>query len=123
LQIYAVCASGSSSLGQFENLTVSSASLGFSQNIQLDSGNHAIYPDSLTIDADTVDQLCPTFSAINSCRVNANDKYPGYARVTYKLTMKLPGPAPDWVFSWSSGARGNTITNLANPGSLNSYVE
>lgn len=69
---------------------------------------------------DIIDQLCPTFSAINQCRVPANNQYPGYRRRTYTATVTLPSAQTDWKFWWSSSAR-NPSTNLVGTGSL--YIE
>ncbi|MCB0696255.1 MAG: gliding motility-associated C-terminal domain-containing protein [Chitinophagaceae bacterium] len=69
---------------------------------------------------DTVDQLCPTYSLINQCRVPGNAQYPGFYRLKYTGIITLPSGQSDWRFWWSSSAR-NPSTNLAGTGSL--YIE
>ncbi|HEY9177671.1 MAG TPA: gliding motility-associated C-terminal domain-containing protein, partial [Flavipsychrobacter sp.] len=69
---------------------------------------------------DTVDQLCPDFSKINLCRVPGNTQYPAYKRKIYSGTVTLPSAQTDWVFSWSSNARNQSL-NLVGQGNL--YIE
>lgn len=60
---------------------------------------------------DTLDQLCPNFSSVNSCRT-ANTPYPGYTRVVASCFITLPKARPYWRFWWTSGARSGSIVNL-----------
>lgn len=86
--------------------------------------NHAGVTGSRTIPAspfDTVDQLCPNFSATNSCR-QVGSTYPGFVRAYYIDTVTLPSRQTDWVFSWSDGSRNGGINNLGpTPGSSSNY--
>lgn len=68
---------------------------------------------------DTLDQLCDTFKAANSCR-DITSVYPAFVRHTWVKVVTLPGACPDWVFWWSLGARNTAILNI-NGGNL--YVD
>src|SRR6185437_1378890 len=50
---------------------------------------------------DTVDQLCPSYSSLNSCN-SASSIYPGYTVTTYTDTVSLPKACTDWLFIWNS---------------------
>ncbi|MBL7710882.1 MAG: hypothetical protein JNL13_00385, partial [Chitinophagaceae bacterium] len=77
--------------------------------------------DMGTPQKDTLDKLCDTFKAISSCRPDTGvTDYPAFIRHQWVLVVTLPGPCPDWVFSWREGARNNIIRNI-NGGNL--YVD
>lgn len=79
-----------------------------------------VYTKSLNADPmDTVDQLCPQYSAVNECRTG-NAAYPGFYRIRYSGIITLPSAETDWRFYWSSSAR-NPSVNLNGTGSL--YIE
>ena len=86
----------------------------------VNDGTGQYFVDMPSEGIDTVDQLCPAFSAISKCRVPANNHLPGYKRRTYTATITLPSGQRDWKFWWSSSAR-NLSVNLAGQGSL--YIE
>ncbi len=83
---------------------------------------------------DTVHSLCGQFSDSNSCILpewslprgtplpDRAANFPGYQKRIYrnKTPLTLPGPAPDWKFSWSSGVRNRSINLI---GQDNLYVE
>jgi gliding motility-associated-like protein len=126
LQIYAACdVNQISSLPiGFDQIRIWSTNANKDTSIYFGDPFFAANPGYLTMVADTVDQLCGSFKPQNSCRqAGVVDKYPGYARNTYKLIYSLPSAQTDWKFSWNSGARNGGIKNLLNPSSLSIYVE
>ncbi|MBL7713139.1 MAG: hypothetical protein JNL13_11760, partial [Chitinophagaceae bacterium] len=79
------------------------------------------FRDMGPVTIDTLDKLCDTFKAISSCRPDTGvTDYPAFIRHTWVLVVDLPGPCPDWVFSWRQSARNNIIRNIG-PGNL--YVD
>lgn len=61
---------------------------------------------------DTLDNLCPDFSKVNSCRVLANTSYSGYTRRVYVDTVVLPSRQRDYKFIWSSCCRLLSYANI-----------
>ena len=62
--------------------------------------------------------ICPGYAT--TC---TGGTYPGIEEYTYTGTFTLPGECVDWTFSVSECCRNALITNLANPGGDNIYVE
>jgi gliding motility-associated-like protein len=69
---------------------------------------------------DTLDQLCPNFAPVNTCRTY-DSPWPAFVRKVYDTIVTLP-PCTDWEISWSSGSRNAGIQNLVNPSGQNIYV-
>lgn len=69
---------------------------------------------------DTIDQLCPQYSAQNQC-ITGDASLPAYKRRTYSGTVTLPSAQEDWKFSWSQSLR-NPSTNV-NSNSSDLYIE
>ncbi len=104
LDIYGNCGTNSASLG---------ANPGPTARIRIQSEN-AGYDETIETDVperDTVDELCPTFKPLNSCRVPANANFQAYARDRYKYLWTAPSQQEDWKFSWNNSAR-NGVLNL-----------
>ena len=98
------------------------ASLGSEQiNWASVNANYTSSSGFLNAPNDTLDQLCPNFKPVNSCRVPTSI-YPGFVRKIFRHTMTLPSRQTDWRFWWTSGARNGGIMNLQNP-TGNIYVE
>ncbi len=108
--LYRICVGNNLQLGvnTYSNVTISSASLGFPPitrnptSVLLPSGKYE----------DTLDFLCPAFSAINSCRVLANTNYSGYTMRKYVDTVTVPGRSSDLRFTWQSCCRLLTYANI-----------
>ncbi len=60
---------------------------------------------------DTVDQLCPAYSTLNSCN-SASSIYPGYTVTTYSDTITLPKACTDWLFIWNTSNDRSNNDNL-----------
>lgn len=71
---------------------------------------------------DTLDHLCDTFKAVNSCR-DLTSIFPAFVRHTWEKTITLPGPCTDWVFSASDGTRNAAILNLLGASGYSIYVD
>ncbi len=72
---------------------------------------------------DTLDNLCPEFSKINSCRVPANTAYSGYTRRVYVDTVVLPSRQRDYKFIWSSCCRLLSYANINYGAGPSFYME
>jgi gliding motility-associated-like protein len=71
---------------------------------------------------DTLDQLCPGFTAVNSCR-SGNTAYPGFVRGTFEDTVTLPFACSDWKFYWDDGSRNSFILNMTGSSGYNIYLD
>lgn len=120
LQVYKACEIGSIDLSPQETVYIWSQSAGINPSGDIGSGvtsNFFITVDTLGNNTnDTLDQLCPNFTAINSCRMPGS-QWPAFVRYTYTDTVTLPQQASDWVFCWRNSARNGGINNLCNPSS------
>jgi gliding motility-associated-like protein len=87
-------------------------------NIKLrdDANGNPVYED-------TVDNLCPDFSKVNSCRVMANVNYSGYTMRIYQDTITLPSAQTDWKISWSSCCRLLSYVNIDYGSGPSFYLE
>lgn len=110
--LYRICIGNNLALGTttYGTTTVSSANLNFTKTIN----------PTIVGGFDTLDNLCPDFSKINSCRVLANVNYSGYQTATYVDTVTVPGRSNDLKFTWSSCCRLLTYANINGP---SFYVE
>ncbi len=72
---------------------------------------------------DTLDNLCPAFSAVNSCKVLNNVNYAGYTMRRYEDTITLPSAQIDWKFSWSSCCRLLSYVNIDYGSGPSFYLE
>ncbi|MFN0204583.1 MAG: hypothetical protein ACKVTZ_23910, partial [Bacteroidia bacterium] len=54
---------------------------------------------------------------------NGNNSLPGVTRYIYSGNYTLPQNCSDWVFSFQSGNRNNSISTILNPGQDSIYVE
>ena len=113
LVIYKACEIPNAGLGNTANISIKSVSC--NQNL----GNFSI---PMTQGPDTMDQLCPDFAPVNSCR-EINSPWPAFERRIYTTTYTLPMACTDWIVGWGLGARNAGIENLNNPDSYNMYVE
>lgn len=110
--LYRICIGNNLALGTttYGTTQVKSANLNFTKNLN----------PTIVGGFDTLDNLCPDFSKINSCRVLANVNYSGYQTATYVDTVTVPGRSNDLKFTWSSCCRLLTYTNINQP---SFYVE
>lgn len=113
LVLYKACEVGSIDLPLTTTVNIASGPSGCGVGTSLPLNNPVI---------DTLDGLCPSFSAINSCR-QSGSPWPAFVRHTFQDTITLSTPCPDWIFSWTDGSRNIGIVNLQNPSSQNIYVE
>jgi len=104
-------------------VTASSASLGWSKGLTPFNVSHYDPVYNQTVVEDTLDNLCPAFSAINSCRVLANTSYSGYTRRIYTDTVTVPGRSADLKFTWSSCCRLLSYTNINYGAGPSFYME
>lgn len=111
LSLFKACELGSIDLTPTDGNVTIQSSCGFLGTLQ--------FPQ-LTID--TLDQLCDSFSAINSCRVPGS-QWPAFERRVYADTIVLPTACTDWRFSWQLGSRNAGIVNLAGPSGYDIYIE
>src|SRR6185437_9419827 len=89
LVVYTVCTPSTSSVpAKTETVNVTSNTCYAPKYIPV-----TLYPGT----TDTVDQLCPAYSSLNSCN-SASATYPGYTVTTYSDTMSVPKACSDWVF-------------------------
>ncbi len=123
--LYRICVGNNLALGQtsYGQLSVKSASLNYSKT--LNDFNQVLRNDAngQPVYEDTLDNLCPSFSAINSCRVPANVTYSGYTTRTYSDTVTVPGRSADLTFTWQSCCRLLSYTNINGLSSAQFYVE
>jgi hypothetical protein len=113
LVIYKACEIPNATLGNTAIIDISSASCNQSfLNLTI----------PMTQGPDTMDQLCPDFAPVNSCR-EINSPWPAFERRIYSMTYTLPMACTDWIVGWGLGARNAGIENLNNPDSYNMYVE
>ncbi|OSZ78903.1 hypothetical protein CAP35_11820 [Chitinophagaceae bacterium IBVUCB1] len=98
---YKACETGNAGLDGSANISIRSASLSVNTNL--------LIPNPII---DTLDELCDSIKPFNSCRVPANQQLRGYVRHRFVGNVILAGPAPDWVFSWSSCCRNGAISNI-----------
>jgi gliding motility-associated-like protein len=70
---------------------------------------------------DTMDQLCPNYAAINSCRVPTSI-WPAFERVRFSDTITLPF-ACKWYAGWSLCCRNSGITNIAGAGGYELFIK
>ncbi|MEO6831555.1 MAG: hypothetical protein ABI378_04630, partial [Chitinophagaceae bacterium] len=105
--LYRICIGNNLQLGTttYGTTMVTSANLNFSKSIN----------PTIVGGFDTLDNLCPDFSIINSCRVLANTSYSGYQTATYVDTVTVPGRSNDLKFTWSSCCRLLSYTNINQP--------
>ena len=82
-------------------------------------GNSIIMRDPIK---DTLDQLCDSFKAKNSCR-DIFSIFPAFVRHRWVIEVELPGACPDWIFSWILGNRNDKIKNLQLPDSWSLLVD
>jgi len=68
--------------------------------------------------SDTLDQLCPNFAPINSCRVPGS-QWPGFVMAEYSTIITLPDTSDDWEIVWTDGSRNSGIANLCGAGGMN----
>ncbi len=104
LDVYRACEPNQASLSNQESVTWSSDSCQFAS---------VTIPMYMQTD-DTLDQLCPNYHALNSCRQPAS-RWPGFEKRSYVDTVDLPNRCVDWHFTWLSGARNGGILNLCTP--------
>lgn len=104
-------------------VTSANAGAGSTQNVTLtniklrdDANGNPVYED-------TLDNLCPEFSKINSCRVLANVNYSGYTMRIYQDTITLPSQQTDWKISWSSCCRLLSYVNIDYGAGPSFYLE
>ncbi|HXS37889.1 MAG TPA: gliding motility-associated C-terminal domain-containing protein [Flavipsychrobacter sp.] len=106
LVVYTVCTPSTSSVpAKTETVNVTSNTCYAPKYIPV-----TLYPGT----TDTVDQLCPAYSSLNSCN-SASATYPGYTVTNYSDTISVPKACSDWVFIWNtSNSRlpGDDIDNL-----------
>ncbi len=97
LRVYRDCSPGTATLGQTVSICYSSASLSYSSTITLflTAGSGQALPPS----------PCLAPGSPNQC----------YEEYIYQGLVTLPGPAPDWRFTWDLCCRNGAITNLVNP--------
>jgi gliding motility-associated-like protein len=72
---------------------------------------------------DTLDNLCPAFSAVNSCRVIANEKLSGYTRRVYTKEITLPSQQDDYLITWTTCCRLLSYTNINYAAGSGFYME
>ncbi|WP_165836272.1 gliding motility-associated C-terminal domain-containing protein [Taibaiella soli] len=109
LDIYKACEPGAANLTYPEHISYSSAKLGVNVTqvaVDTTGTNHP---------SDTLDQLCSSFTAINSCRV-PNSPWPGFVMSEYTTIITLPDTSDDWEFVWRNSSRNGGILNLCVPG-------
>jgi len=111
--LYKACEVGSIDLPLSTTVNINSGPSGCGSALSLPLSNP---------DIDTLDGLCPAFSAINSCR-QSGSPWPAFVRHMFQDTITLPVACTDWIFSWTDGSRNGGIVNLQNPSSQNIYVE
>lgn len=110
LIIYKACEPGSIDLSDNEVVHFGSSCYGTIDRILNQPNN------------DTLDQLCPNFAPINSCRVSGS-QWPAFVRKTFTDTITLPMACSDTKVWWTSGSRNGGILNLATPSGQNIYVD
>jgi gliding motility-associated-like protein len=77
----------------------------------------------------TLSQLGPPTPVLPTCPAAgpstcAGGTNPGIERYTYTGTVTLNAtPCANWIFSWQHSARNNAITDIANPGGQDLYVQ
>ena len=113
---FRVCIQNNLVLGPMVAINVKSANagLGNQNNFSANLSNEVLRYDASRspVYEDTLDNLCPNFSKINSCRVPANVNYSGYTMRRYSATVTLPSRQTDWVFSWTSCCRLLSYVNI-----------
>lgn len=114
LVVYKTCEPNNANLSPTETVTFKSSCWG---NI-----SRTLQPTIPGAAGDTLDQLCANFSPDNACR-NPGSQWPAFVRKTYTDTVTLPIACIDWRVEWSLCCRNNGISNLANPGGYNLYLE
>ena len=85
LVVYKACEPGGATLSNLETINWLSSCGG--------NGSRGI---TQTVE-DTLDQLCPGFTAINSCRVPSSPWF-AFVRRTYSDTVTVPVACADWTF-------------------------
>jgi gliding motility-associated-like protein len=123
--LYRICIGNNLALGNttYGTLRVTSPQLNFTYSNDPDTVGHFDPVKNKWVVEDTLDNLCPAFSAINSCRVLANTSYSGYSVRTYVDTVVVPGRSSDLKFSWSSCCRLASYTNINGLTGPSFYVE
>ncbi|MBA2407861.1 MAG: hypothetical protein H0V65_07705, partial [Chitinophagales bacterium] len=95
-------------------IDISSASCGYAQTFNADLVFSTYGSDSISHLAG----LCPD---LNSQCLGGN--YTGYEQYIYSVQVSLPFTCSDWIIATHISARNEAITNLANPGDYDLYVE
>ncbi|MEO6833811.1 MAG: hypothetical protein ABI378_14290, partial [Chitinophagaceae bacterium] len=120
---FRICINGNLALASSVGINVSSPSIGFTKSMTLPSILHLDPKSGLNVYEDTLDNLCPAFSVINSCRVLANVNYSGYTRRIYQDTITIPARSADLKFSWGSCCRLLSYQNISYAGGPWFYLE
>ena len=107
---------------RYGTTTISSVNLGWSKVLDPVSVLHPDGKGNMVME-DTLDNLCPDFSKINSCRVRANKAYSGYTRRVYEDTVTVPGRSSDLRVTWDACCRLSTYTNIDGIASANFFLE
>lgn len=71
--------------------------------------------------SDTISHLAGLCAGFNSQCVGGT--YTGYEQYIYSVTVTLPFSCNDWIVATHESSRNDAITNLADPGSYDLYVE
>jgi gliding motility-associated-like protein len=107
------------------NVKSANAGAGPQNNFNVTLTNEELFKDANgdPVFEDTLDNLCPDFSKINSCRVLNNVNYSGYTMRRYSDTVTLPSRQTDWIFSWSSCCRLLSYVNIDYAAGPSFYLE
>lgn len=95
-------------------IDISSASCGYNQTFSAS----LVYS---TQGSDTISHLAGLCPDLNSQCTGGN--YTGYEQYIYAVTVTLPFACNDWIIGTHESARNVAITNLADPGNYDLYVE